>query len=323
MFCSKGVANFNGQHGCLKCTTIGEYSYISNTNIFPRTECEKRTDAKFRQKLYGREHHKADSPILKLDIDMIEQFPVGDSLHLLHLGVMKRLLFGWRDGTFRQSDTKWPAKTTLIVSEYLIRCKKPVEINRAIRGLDCLSHWKGTEYRTFLQYIGIVVLKNNLEHHVYEHFLLLFCAVTICSSKRYFCYLPLARQLLLQYIEIFKEIYGEQYLTSNVHNLCHLVDDVERFGELDTFSAYPFESMLGKIKTIIRQGNRPLAQVAKRIVEGFTVFAKNQCEEILNASRMNELSRGNDGDVNQSCRLLVSHDRKRNCLPRKYYMSLD
>lgn len=237
----EGVANFNGQHGCLKCTTVGEYSHVSNTNIFPRTECEKRTDEAFRKKLYGSEHHKADSPFLKLEIDMIEQFPVGDSLHLLHLGITKRLLFGWRDGSFKRSDTKWPARTTLSVSEYLNNCKMPAEMNRAVRGLDCLAHWKGTEYQTFLHYIGIVILKDHLEYHVYEHFLLLFWAVTICSSKRFFCYLPLARQLLLQYIEIFKETYGEQYITSNVHNLCHLVDDVERLGELDSFSAYPFE----------------------------------------------------------------------------------
>lgn len=230
--------------------------------------------------------------MLKLNIDMIEQFPVGDSLHLLHLGIVKRLLFGWRDGTFKHSDTKWPAKTILIVSEYLAGCKMPAEINRAVRGLDSLCHWKGTEYRTFLNYIGIVVLKDHLQHEVYEHFLLLFCAVTICSSKRYFCLLPLARQLLLQYIELFKEIYGEQYLTSNVHNLSHLIDDVERFGELDTFSAYPFESMLGRIKTIIRQGNRPLVQVAKRVVEGFTVFARTPDEETDNRVT---LSKGNDG----------------------------
>lgn len=32
-----GVASYNGHHGCLKCTTIGEYSHVSHTNIFPRT----------------------------------------------------------------------------------------------------------------------------------------------------------------------------------------------------------------------------------------------------------------------------------------------
>lgn len=216
------MANFNGHHGCLKCVTIGEYSYISHTNVFPRTECAKRTDEKFRKKLYH-SHHVVDSPLLKLDIDMIEQFPVADSLHLLHLGVMKRLLLGWRDGSFRNSDTKWPDKTSFTISEYLVACRLPAEFQRVLTGLDLLARWKGTQLRAFLHYVGIVVLKDNLVHEAYEHFLLLFCAVTICSSKRYFSLLPLARNMFNQYIEIFKEIYGEHHVTSNVHNLTHVV----------------------------------------------------------------------------------------------------
>lgn len=199
---------------------------------------------------------------------MIEQFPVADCLHLLHLGVMKRLLLGWRDGSFRRSETKWRAGITEAVSNYLTtECKLPAEFHRVMRGLDCLSFWKGTEFRTFLHYVGIVPLKHHLTREAYEHFLLLYCAVTICSSKIYFRLLPLARTLLNQFIEIFKEIYGEAYITSNIHNLTHIVDEVERFGELESFSAYPFENMLGKIKRLLRNGNRPLAQVAKRIVE--------------------------------------------------------
>lgn len=257
-----GVANFNGQHGCLKCTTVGEYSYVSNTNYFPRTECEKRTDEKFRQKEYTA-HHKIDSPLLKLNIDMIEQFPVADSLHLLHLGVMERLLFAWRDGIFRNCDSKWRASTISAVSEYLLECELTAEFQRKLNGLTELPRWKGTQCRAFLHYIGIVVLKNHLEYKAYEHFLLLFCSVTICSSRRYFKLLPLAREMLNQFIELFKDdIYSEDYITSNVHNLTHLVDDVERFGELEPFSAYPFENALGKMKRILRSGNRPLAQVA-------------------------------------------------------------
>lgn len=221
---------------------------------------------KFREKHYG-SHHKIDSPLLKLNIDMIEQFPVGDSLHLLHLGVMKRLLFGWRDGSFRNADTKWPAKTTFAVSDYLFECKMPAEFHRAVRGLDCLSHWKGTELRTFLHYIGIVVLKDNLQYEVYEHFLLLFCAVTICSSKRYFQYLNVARLMIDQYVEVFMEIFGVGYVTSNVHNLTHLVDEVEHYGELESFSAYPFESMLGQVKRLLRHGDRPLAQIEWQLVQ--------------------------------------------------------
>lgn len=180
---------------------------------------------------------------------------------------MKRLLFGWRDGTFRNSDTKWPARTTLQISEFLLTCKMPSEIHRAVRGLDCLAHWKGTEYRTFLHYVGIIALKEHLPVDVYEHFLVLFCAVTICSSKQYFCLLPAAEIMFNHYIEGFREIYGEQYMTSNIHNLTHLIDDVRRFGELDSFSAYPFESLLCRIKKLLRNGKRPLVQAAKRIAE--------------------------------------------------------
>lgn len=230
---------------------------------------------------------------------MVKQFPVGDSLHLLHHGVMKRLLFGWRDGTFRESHTKWRAATTEKVSEYLKNeCKMPAEFHRAVRGLDCLSHWKGTEYRTFLNYIGIVVLKEHLtDNKAYEHFLLLFCSVTICTSKQYFRMLPVARQMLLQFIEIFAEIYGEHHICSNVHNLAHLVDDVERFGELETFSAYPFENQLGKIKRLVRNGNRPLAQVAKRMIEDFNcVLASDRIKKaIVKNENAVTLSKRNDG----------------------------
>lgn len=90
-------------------------------------------------KLYG-SHHKVDSPLLNLEIDMVEQFPVAYSLHLLHIGLMKRLLFGWRDGTFRLSDTKWRAQTTNSVSSLLITFKLPAEFHRSVRGLDCLTH---------------------------------------------------------------------------------------------------------------------------------------------------------------------------------------
>lgn len=262
------MANFNGHHGCLKCTTVGEHNFDSNTTTFPRTEAAKRTNELFRAKQYG-SHHKYDSPLLQLlDIDMIAQFPVADSLHLLHLGIMKRLLFGWRDGKFKRSGTtKWSATTTSEISKYLTSCKMPMEIHRAVRGLDCLNHWKGTEYRTFLHYVGIVAIKKHVAYDVYEHFLVLFCAVTICSSKAFFHLLPLAETLFDHFIEYFREIYGQAYMTSNIHNLTHVIDDVRMFGELDTFSAYPFENMLGRIKRLLKSGKNPLVQVAKRISE--------------------------------------------------------
>lgn len=106
MFFFSGVCNFNGKHGCMKCITVGEYSHNSHTVVFPDLNSEERTNDGFRSKLYGA-HHKIDSPLLQLPIDMVKDFPVGDSLHLVDLGIMKRLLVGWRDGNFGKYLTKW------------------------------------------------------------------------------------------------------------------------------------------------------------------------------------------------------------------------
>lgn len=158
-------------------------------------------------------------------------------------------------------------RVTQEISMFLLQIKLPAEFHRKVRGLDLLAFWKGLEYRTFLYYIGIVILKHYLSREVYEHFLMLFCAITICSSEQYVNNLNLAQTLLEYFVEYFVDIYGEDYITSNVHNLLHLVNDVKRFGILTTFNTYPFESALFSIKNIIRSGHRPLAQIAKRLGE--------------------------------------------------------
>lgn len=56
-------------------------------------------------------------------------------------------------------------------------------------------------------------------------------------------------------------------MTSNIHNVLHIIEDVRRFGDLPSMSAYPFESYLGKMKSIIRAGHHPLKQIARRMAE--------------------------------------------------------
>lgn len=121
---------------------------MSHCNYYPRRLCEKRTDFGFRNKAYGH-HHKIGTHLLQLPVDMIEDFPIGDSLHLLDLGIMKRLMIGWRDGNFGNYKTKWRARDSVEISNYLLQSKMPCEIHRAVRGLNVLAHWKGLEFRTF------------------------------------------------------------------------------------------------------------------------------------------------------------------------------
>lgn len=261
-----GTCNFNGKHGCLKCTVVGEYSQTSHTVTFPKTDCPKRNDEDFRLKKYG-QHHKYDSPLLELPIDIVNDVPVGDSLHLLDLGIMKRLLVGWRDGNFGKYVTKWRAEDIQTVSRFLVSCKMPKEIHRSIRTLDVLCHWKGSEYRTFLLYLSFIILKDVLPHEAYLHFMCFFCAVAIMSNEKYFALLQVAEDMMKAFVQNYDEFYGKGYVTSNVHNLIHLIHEVKRFGKLQNFNAYPFENKLYSIKKLLRQGNKPLAQIARRLTE--------------------------------------------------------
>lgn len=106
-----GTVNFNSFHGCLKCTAVGTRSKEQRVNVYPVTEAPKRTDEGFRKRLYG-DHHQTykirdngklkticvESPLLRLPIDMVEDIIVSDSLHLLHLGITKKLLTIYKEG---------------------------------------------------------------------------------------------------------------------------------------------------------------------------------------------------------------------------------
>lgn len=264
-----GVIGHNGYNSCLKCTTEGEYSYQFRTMIFPDTDAPLRNDFDFRARIYEG-HHKQDSILESIvGLDMVNDFPIGDSLHLIDLGITKRFLNGWKTGSMNNHNAKWSAQQIDSISKFLQSCKLPREFQRPVRSLEHLSRWKGTEFRTFLLYLSPIVIKKFFEcEDISEHFLGFFCAIQICSrndqtSENY----KIAKSLIKDFLEGTKCLYGSQMFCSNMHNLTHLVDDVERFGPLDTFDAYPFESRLFGLKRLIRSGNLPLAQVSRRICE--------------------------------------------------------
>lgn len=146
----------------------------------------------------------------------------------------------------------------------------PLEFQRKPRSLLYFRQWKGTEFRHLLNYTGPVVFKNVLRSDVYNNYLTLNIAMTILSSEIH-CknseFINYARKLLSHFVTSFKSLYGSHNVSYNVHWLLHLVDDVEKFGPLDNFSAYRFENYLGKLKKKNRKDDKPLQQIARRYTE--------------------------------------------------------
>ena len=129
----------------------------------------------------------------------------------------------------------------------------PSEFARKPRPLSELKRWKATELRQFLMFTGPVVLKDILPSRTFEHFMLLHVALKIlstdelCNVERFNQY---ANQLLLAFVKEAREIYGDKFSSYNVHNLVHLAADVQKFGPLDSFSAFPFENHLFVLKNL-------------------------------------------------------------------------
>lgn len=166
-------------------------------------------------------------------------------------------------------DMKWTQNEIKIINRLLksFNNLRPKELHRKVRGLDVIKFWKGTEFRSFLLYFGIVVLKTVLSEPEFELFLKLHIAVRICYTNQYMAYRGIAKQYFLQYIEGCINTYGIHSIQSNVHNLSHVFDDVSRFGCLNHISTYPFENRLYFIKHRLKQPNLPLQQISRRIIE--------------------------------------------------------
>ncbi|KAF7250716.1 hypothetical protein EG68_08693 [Paragonimus skrjabini miyazakii] len=60
---------------------------------------------------------------------------------------------------------------------------------------------------------------------------------------------------------------GANSAVFNIHSLIHLPADVANHGALDMFSAFPFESVIGKLRRIVRGPNRPHIQVFRQMSE--------------------------------------------------------
>lgn len=236
---------------------------------FPNIDAERRNDTSFRSRT-NEKHHKETSLLENLNIDMILSFPTSDSLHLLDLGIMRRCMIRWVFGE-KSYRRKWSKNRIDYVSRLLENCQKtmPMEIHRAVRNLTCLRKWKGVEYRTILMYVGMVVFKQVLLPSEYSHFMILCCAVRICSSKMYKYWHSTAEKMFKLYVQKYVKIYGRHSIGSNVHLLSHIMEDIRR-NELDNImdiSTYKFENCLRLLGLNLKHGNLPLEQVSRRLIE--------------------------------------------------------
>jgi hypothetical protein len=64
----------------------------------------------------------------------------------------------------------------------------------------------------------------------------------------------------------------------NVHSLSHICDDIDKFGPINEFSCFPFESFMRQVKHYVKGPKRPAVQIINRLQES----TNHQQSQLLN-----------------------------------------
>lgn len=137
-----------------------------------------------------------------------------------------------------------------------ISTKQPKVIQRKIRPLSKLAHFKGTEFRTILLYAGPVAFRNILST---ERYTPLYATTSFNLYSLFSVFMP----TICRISQKNDKKNREHLIVYNVHCLTHLVDDVHAYGTLDEFSSFQFKSFMYQIKRLLH----PLAELSNRIEE--------------------------------------------------------
>ena len=260
----KGIKFHSGYAACEKCIEYGEYH---GKVIHPGTNAPLRTDVAFNE-MTDKEHHSGPCPLKQLSVGCVSQFGL-DYMHMVCLGVVRRLLLYWKGPTGPLSVRIGSRAVNELSHKLVSLCPHiPCEFARRPRSFIEILRWKATEFRQFLLYTGPVILGSILSWDLFCHFMLLSVAVRILACPQLaltFC--DYANELLLLFVSTARKLYGKEICVYNIHCLIHLANDVKNLGALDDFSSFPFENKLGQLKKIIRKPQYPIQQIVYRLAE--------------------------------------------------------
>ena len=273
------INSHNAYYGCGYCRTKGEY--YSNRITFPEVAAVDRTDEDYFHLIEN--NQSLPSPVLGI-VPLKTGFPP-EYMHLVLLGVTKKILFyAFLPTKGCHMKSRFSSAQIENISRDLMELSKfiPSEFQRKFyKGFKELVHFKATEYRTLLLYIGSFIFQPYMKPEIYNHFMLLsFGIYCFVSEKYYRAYHTNAKACLVKFVQLFPLLYDSRGMTYNVHVLQHLSDFVSLYGPLDKFSSFKFENYLGVLKRRIKPSSNIFEQSLNRMMDIRTAFQDVQMREL-------------------------------------------
>lgn len=191
---------------------------------------------------------------------------VRDYLHADLIGVVLLLWAIWCD---QQSPIHLTKVQQELVNERLMNMTPPHEIHRLVRPLKSEKcKWKASEWRSWLLFYAIPCLTGILDDYALQHFSLYVNSIhTLLKTTITERDLEKVEYDLQQFVVIFEALYGEKYVTFNVHSVKHLVNCVRYCGPLWAVSTFPFESTIYTLKQFVHGPSGVYEQMSKKMMQ--------------------------------------------------------
>lgn len=128
----------------------------------------------------------------------------------------------------------------------LLKNKRPIDFGRQLSFLTGFYRSKGTKFRQFLLYKGLMVLRDVLSKLQYKHFSIIsIVARILCTDdeEKLTPFVNHAGELVNNFVVSLKESYGKLFAVYNVHSLIYLHEYVMLYNtRLDKIPSFPFEN---------------------------------------------------------------------------------
>lgn len=209
------------------------------------------------------------SVVLRLPYFDVVRMHVIDPMHSFFLGTARKVTKHWRKKYFKKKDL-------IEIQSKIDKFVAPVSVGRIPHKIASgFAHLTADQFRLWVTVYSTVVLKGMIseeEMNCWQNFVLA-CNIIYSKSVRK-TNVEKMDTYLLRFSKGAQKLYGNNFITPNMHMNCHIADCIYDFGPVYAFWLYSFErynGLLGAIKT----NNK---NIEEQIMNTFTrnSYAKNQ-----------------------------------------------
>ncbi|CAF1009380.1 unnamed protein product [Rotaria sp. Silwood1] len=170
--------------------------------------------------------HAGSCPLVKLKYFHYGTSFLTDSLHTIYAGAFKQLLKLLFHSEYRNESWSLFEKITQI-DKSLTLVQTPSTTQRRFRSLKIINKYKGSEYRCLFHF-GLTSLVRHINDIRLKNLLFSLVAAINLASSNYVTdeTIEIVEKLLHYFVQCFQEIFGMRHMSSNIHSLLHVHQDL-------------------------------------------------------------------------------------------------